>query len=99
MPQRTLDLGDPYHCHCRKTARLLGEALGRALVVAFQSRFGLAKWLEPATGATLAALPASGVTRVAIVAPGFSGDCHDTLEKPPIRCPEPLRPAGAPAFP
>jgi len=51
MPRRTLDLGDPYHCHCRKTARLLGEALGRPLTVAFQSRFGRAQWLEPATAA------------------------------------------------
>ena len=49
MPQRTLELGDPYHCHCQKTARLLGEALGVRVDVAFQSRFGRAKWLEPAT--------------------------------------------------
>ena len=61
MPQRTLELGDPYHCHCQKTARLLGEALGRELIVTFQSRFGRAKWLEPATDTTLAALPGKGV--------------------------------------
>ena len=85
MPQRTLELGDPYHCHCRKTARLLSEALGRELVVAFQSRFGRARWLEPATDATLAALPGRGVTRVAIVAPGFSADCIETLEELAIR--------------
>ncbi len=85
MPQRTLDLGDPYHCHCQKTARLLGEALGRELIVAFQSRFGRAKWLEPATDATLAALPAKGVKKVAIVAPGFSADCLETLEELAIR--------------
>ncbi|MBJ7526528.1 MAG: ferrochelatase, partial [Sphingomonadaceae bacterium] len=53
MPERTLQLGDPYHCHCQKTARLLSEAMGRALVVSFQSRFGRAKWLEPATDDTL----------------------------------------------
>ena len=58
--QRTLELGDPYHCHCRKTARLLGEALGREVDVAFQSRFGRAKWLEPATDATLAGLSEAG---------------------------------------
>ncbi|MGN6269613.1 MAG: ferrochelatase [Sphingomonas sp.] len=85
MPRRTLELGDPYHCHCRKTARLLGEALGRELTVAFQSRFGRAKWLEPATDAMLAALPGKGVTRVAIVAPGFSADCLETLEELAIR--------------
>ncbi|HEV2745691.1 MAG TPA: ferrochelatase [Allosphingosinicella sp.] len=85
MPQRTLELGDPYHCHCRKTARLLGEALGRELEVAFQSRFGRAKWLEPATDAMLSALPGRGVTRVAILAPGFAADCLETLEELAIR--------------
>jgi ferrochelatase len=85
MPQRTLELGDPYHCHCRKTARLLAEALGREVHVTFQSRFGRAKWLEPATEATLAGLPGEGVTRVAIVAPGFSADCLETLEELAIR--------------
>jgi len=85
MPRRTLELGDPYHCHCQKTARLLGEALGRTLIVAFQSRFGRAKWLEPATDVTLAALPGKGVRKVAIVAPGFSADCLETLEELAIR--------------
>ena len=85
MPQRTLALGDPYHCHCRKTARLLSDALGRELVVTFQSRFGRAKWLEPAADATLAALPAKGVKRIAIVAPGFAADCVETLEELAIR--------------
>lgn len=85
MPQRTLELGDPYHCHCRKTARLLSEASGRELSVVFQSRFGRAKWLEPATDTTLAALPARGITRVAILAPGFSADCLETLEELAIR--------------
>ena len=85
MPHRTLELGDPYHCHCRKTARLLSEASGRELTVAFQSRFGRAKWLEPATDVTLAALPAQGVTKVAIFAPGFSADCLETLEELAIR--------------
>jgi ferrochelatase len=85
MPARTLALGDPYHCHCQKTARLLGEALGLELIVSFQSRFGRAKWLEPATDATLAALPGQGVKRVALVAPGFSADCLETLEELAIR--------------
>jgi len=85
MPQRTLELGDPYHCHCHKTARLLGEALGRAVTITFQSRFGRAKWLEPATDKTLEALPDKGVRKVAIVAPGFSADCLETLEELAIR--------------
>ncbi len=98
MPARTLDLGDPYHCHCRKTARLLGEALGRELIVTFQSRFGRAKWLEPATDATLADLPGKGVTRIAIVAPGFSADCLETLEELAIRGREAFLAAGGTQF-
>jgi len=85
MPQRTLELGDPYHCHCRKTARLLAEALGREVDVAFQSKFGRAQWLEPATDATLAEYPRQGVKRVAVAAPGFSADCIETLEELGIR--------------
>ncbi|HEX8641226.1 MAG TPA: ferrochelatase [Allosphingosinicella sp.] len=85
MPQRTLELGDPYHCHCRKTARLLAEAMGRKLIVAFQSRFGRAKWLEPATDRVLAELPGQGVKRLAVLAPGFSADCLETLEELAIR--------------
>lgn len=85
MPQRTLELGDPYHCHCRKTARLLSEALDKEVLVAFQSRFGRAKWLEPATDTTLAELPGRGIKRVALVAPGFSADCLETLEELAIR--------------
>ena len=85
MPERTLVLGDPYHCHCQKTARLLSEALGREIDVAFQSRFGRAKWLEPATDAMLAAYPGEGVRRVAVAAPGFSADCLETLEELGIR--------------
>ncbi len=94
MPQRTLELGDPYHCHCRKTARLLSEAMGRPIEVAFQSRFGRAKWLEPATDATLARLAASGVRRIALIAPGFSADCLETLEELAIRGREQFEEAG-----
>lgn len=85
MPARTLELGDPYHCQCRKTARLLGTAMGRELIVTFQSRFGRAQWLEPATDATLAALPGRGVRSIAVVAPGFSADCLETLEEIALR--------------
>jgi ferrochelatase len=98
MPQRTLELGDPYHCHCQKTARLLREALGRDVTIAFQSRFGRAKWLEPALDRMLAALPAEGVTRVAIVAPGFSADCVETLEEIAIRGRETFIAAGGSEF-
>ncbi len=88
MPQRTLELGDPYHCHCRKTARLLAEKLAQSgsrsqmrIETSFQSRFGPAQWLEPATDDTLQAEGAKGTRRLAIVAPGFSADCVETLEE------------------
>ena len=103
MPKRTLELGDPYHCHCQKTARLLGQALkdtlaGRELIVAFQSRFGPAKWLGPATDETLAALPGKGVRKVAVLAPGFSADCLETLEELAIRGRESFVEAGGSDF-
>lgn len=98
MPKRTLELGDPYHCHCQKTARLLGEAMGREVVIAFQSRFGPAKWLQPATDATLEALPGQGKKKVAIVAPGFSADCLETLEELAIRGKESFIAAGGTDF-
>ena len=98
MPQRTLELGDPYHCHCQKTARLLQEALGRELTITFQSRFGRAKWLEPATDTVLASLPSKGIRKVAIVAPGFSADCVETLEELAIRGRETFEEAGGTHF-
>jgi len=98
MPSRTLSLGDPYHCQCQKTARLLADALGREVTVTFQSRFGKAKWLEPATEATLAAMPANGIRKVAIVAPGFSADCIETLEELAIRGRETFERAGGTHF-
>jgi ferrochelatase len=103
MPKRTLQLGDPYHCHCQKTARLLGEALkdtlaGRNLIIAFQSRFGPAKWLGPATDETLEALPAQGIRKVAVIAPGFSADCLETLEELAIRGRESFVAAGGTDF-
>ena len=98
MPRRTLDLGDPYHCHCQKTARLLGEALGRELTIAFQSRFGRAQWLEPATDAILEGLPARGIRRVAVVAPGFAADCLETLEELAIRGRDTFLAAGGSHF-
>lgn len=84
MPERTLHLGDPYHCHCHKTARLLAQALELTqdeYRVTFQSRFGKAKWLEPATEPTLKALASSGVERVDVICPGFAADCLETLEE------------------
>ncbi|AKM08672.1 ferrochelatase [Pelagerythrobacter marensis] len=101
MPERTLRLGDPYHCHCRKTARLVAEALGRAnlrIETTFQSRFGRAKWLEPATDAVLEAEAKGGTQRLAIAAPGFSADCLETLEELAIRGREQFLEAGGKQF-
>ena len=98
MPKRTLELGDPYHCHCQKTARLVGDALGRDVDIAFQSKFGRAEWLGPATDAVLAAYPKQGVKRVAIAAPGFSADCIETLEELGIRGRETFKHAGGEQF-
>ncbi len=84
VPQRTLDLGDPYHCECHKTGRLLAEALGLKpdqYAVTFQSRFGKAKWLEPYTQPTLEALGRAKTARVDVVCPGFTADCLETLEE------------------
>ncbi|HEX6364411.1 MAG TPA: ferrochelatase [Albitalea sp.] len=84
VPKRTLALGDPYHCECRKTARLLGERLRlppERIVVTFQSRFGKAEWLQPYTEPTLVAMAREGVKRVDVMCPGFAADCLETLEE------------------
>jgi len=98
MPARTRALGDPYHAHCLRTVALLSEAMERELIIAFQSRFGRAKWLEPYADALLAALPARGVTRIAIFAPGFAADCLETLEELAIRGRETFLAAGGTDF-
>lgn len=103
MPARTLQLGDPYHCQCRKTARLLAEALAPQfpelrIEVSFQSRFGRAKWLGPATDAVIAAEAAKGTRRLAIAAPGFSADCLETLEELAIRGKQQFHEAGGTQF-
>jgi protoporphyrin/coproporphyrin ferrochelatase len=101
MPQRTLELGDPYHCHCRKTARLLEAALARSdlrIITTFQSRFGRAKWLEPATDKVLEAEARAGTRRLAIAAPGFAADCLETLEELAIRGREQFLGAGGEHF-
>ncbi len=83
-PKRNLTLGDPYHCLCQKTTRLVVEQLDLGeddYITTFQSRFGKAEWLKPYTDATLAALPEEGVRNVAILSPAFSADCLETLEE------------------
>jgi ferrochelatase len=84
IPKRYLLNGDPYHCECYKTSRLLAENLGLnkdEYLVSFQSRFGREEWLQPYTDKTLMALPKEGVKSVQLVCPGFSSDCLETIEE------------------
>jgi protoporphyrin/coproporphyrin ferrochelatase len=84
VPERNFQQGDPYFCKCQKTARLLAEELllkEGEWSVSFQSRFGLAKWLQPYTSELLAQLPGRGVDQVTVVCPGFALDCLETLEE------------------
>lgn len=84
MPKSYLEAGDPYHCQCLKTTRLVRERLGwpeERLMVTFQSRFGPAEWLKPYTDEMLTSLPGRGVKKLAILSPAFSADCLETLEE------------------
>lgn len=91
VPRRTLELGDPYHCECHKTARLVAGRLdfpAERILVTFQSRFGKAEWLQPYTQPTLEALAREGVGRVDVMCPGFISDCLETLEEIAMECRE-----------
>ncbi|NLD53113.1 MAG: ferrochelatase [Burkholderiaceae bacterium] len=84
IPRRSLDRGDPYHCECHATGRLLAAELGLgsdAWIVTFQSRFGRARWLEPYTEPTVVALARGGIRKLDVVCPGFVSDCLETLEE------------------
>ncbi len=101
VPERTLQLGDPYHCECYKTARLVAEKLGLSkdqYQLTFQSRFGKAKWLEPYTEPTLIKLAQGGVKSVDVVCPGFTGDCLETLEEISMEAREAFLHAGGEKF-
>ena len=101
LPRRALDLGDPYHCHCHKTARLLATELGlsaKQCAVAFQSRFGSARWLEPYTADMLVALAKEGKARVDVACPGFVADCLETLEEIAIEARQTFLNAGGKDF-
>ena len=101
VPERTLLLGDPYHCECHKTARLLAQRLGLGAAqwqLSFQSRLGRAKWLEPYTEPSLSAMAQSGVRRVDVVCPGFTSDCLETLEEISMEGREAFMHAGGKEF-
>lgn len=101
MPVTYLERGDPYHCQCFKTTRLVREHLGWSkdkLMVTFQSRFGPTKWLQPYTDKTLEELPAKGIRKVAVLAPAFSADCIETLEEISIEAKHTFMEAGGEHF-
>ncbi len=101
IPKSYFEKGDPYHCHCHKTTRLVRERLGWSeeyCRLTFQSRFGPTEWLQPYTDKTLEALPEEGVTRVAIAAPAFISDCVETLEEIAIEGRETFLEAGGEHF-
>lgn len=84
IPRRYFEAGDPYYCHCQKTARLVTERLGLAegdYLVTFQSLFGKEEWIEPYTADTVAALGRAGLRSLDVVCPGFAADCLETLEE------------------
>jgi ferrochelatase len=84
LPREYLDKGDPYHCQCQKTARLVRQKLGLSsdmLQVVFQSRFGRAEWLKPYAQDTVEDLPTMGVKKLLVISPGFASDCVETLEE------------------
>jgi ferrochelatase len=101
LPRFSLDRGDPYHCECRKSARLIATELGwndERTLVTFQSRFGRAEWLKPYTADTLAELGRKGTGRVDVICPGFAADCLETLEEIAMEARETFRAAGGKEF-
>jgi ferrochelatase len=101
MPEEYLRKGDPYHCQCAKTARLLRERLkldASQLMLTFQSRFGITEWLKPYTDVTVKSLAERGVKNIAIITPGFSADCLETLEEIAMENAEIFKHAGGENF-
>ncbi len=101
LPEDYLLKGDPYHCQCQKTARLMRERMGLSadeLVITFQSRFGKAEWLKPYTDKTVEDLALKGVKRMVVITPGFSADCVETLEEIAIGVAETFTEGGGEHF-
>ena len=83
IPKKYFEKGDPYHCYCHKTTRLIKENIGPKIPImtTFQSRFGPEKWLQPYTDKTLEKLPKEGKKNILVICPGFASDCVETLEE------------------
>lgn len=101
IPKAYFDKGDPYHCHCHKTTRLVSEALGWGedyAMTTFQSRFGPKEWLQPYTDKTLEALPGQGAKKIVVVSPAFISDCLETLEEMALEGRDTFLEAGGEAY-
>ena len=100
IPKKYFDKGDPYHCYCQKTSRLIKEMFNKniPILTTFQSRFGPQEWLQPYTDKTLESLPKEGKKNVLVISPGFSSDCVETLEEISIQGKESFLEAGGEKF-
>jgi ferrochelatase len=101
LPVEYFKKGDPYHCHCAKTARMLRERLGwdkDKLLLVFQSRFGPKEWLQPYADETVKSLPAKGIKNIAVISPGFVADCVETLDELAIELAHEFHTAGGENF-
>ena len=99
IPKKYFEKGDPYHCYCQKTTRLISEKFNQIkIITTFQSRFGPEEWLQPYTDKTLEKLPKEGVKKVLLITPGFASDCVETLEEISIQGKESFEKAGGEKF-
>jgi len=99
IPKKYFEKGDPYHCYCQKTTRLVSEKFNQTkIITTFQSRFGPAEWLQPYTDKTLEKLPKEGIKKVLVISPGFASDCVETLEEICIQGRESFEKAGGEKF-
>ncbi len=99
IPKKYFEKGDPYHCYCKKTTRLISEKFNQVkIITTFQSRFGPEEWLQPYTDKTLEKLPKEGIKKVLVISPGFSSDCVETLEEISIQGRDSFKKAGGEKF-
>tara|TARA_B100001175_G_scaffold8681_1_gene6822 strand:+ start:963 stop:1955 length:993 start_codon:yes stop_codon:yes gene_type:complete len=99
IPKKYFEKGDPYHCYCQKTSRLISEKFKEVkIITTFQSRFGPQEWLQPYTDKTLEKLPKEGVKKVLVISPGFASDCVETLEEISIQGKESFEKSGGEKF-
>ena len=99
IPKKYFQKGDPYHCYCQKTTRLISENFDRVkLITTFQSRFGPEEWLQPYTDKTLERLPKEGIKKVLVISPGFASDCVETLEEISIQGRDSFEKSGGEKF-